>query len=137
MFDRSVAVARAEIELDDALVLQLDEATPQQLQAHVDQCPRVGLVFVSGNSKVATAAAGEETLEFTVADDGPGVAPDVAENLFSGLVSTKGSKGTGLGLLVVHKIVEEHGGTVLLDRESGPGAVFRVRVPRWGKVPAA
>jgi len=95
-------------------------------------CSREG-----GRVKVATRSARGDQLEFTVADDGPGVTQDMAETLFSGMASTKGSKGTGLGLLVVHKIVAEHGGTVFLDRESGPGAVFRVRVPRWGKVPAA
>ena len=78
----------------------------------------------------------EDVLEFTVSDDGPGLAADVAENLFSGMVSTKGSKGTGLGLLVVDKIVQEHGGTVEVDQRQGPGVVFRVRVPRWGRTGA-
>ena len=90
-----------------------------------------------GELRVALASTADGKIEITVADDGPGVTQDMAETLFSGMASTKGSKGTGLGLLVVHKIVAEHGGTVFLDRESGPGAVFRVRVPRWGKVPAA
>ena len=58
---------------------------------------------------------------------------EVAETLFSGMVSTKGSKGTGLGLLVVHKIVGEHGGTVGLDPSSNRGATFRVRLPCRGR----
>lgn len=57
VFDRSVAAARAEIELDDALVMQLDEGTPRQLESYVAQCPRVGLVFVSACPRVTTAAA--------------------------------------------------------------------------------
>jgi signal transduction histidine kinase len=52
------------------------------------------------------------------------------DNLFVSVVSTKGSRGTGLGLPVVYKIAKEHGGTVVLDTEMGSGATFRVFIPR-------
>ncbi len=86
-----------------------------------------------GRVSVSTSLVDEDHLEFTITDDGPGVSGEVAETLFSGMVSTKGSKGTGLGLLVVHKIVSDHGGTVGLDPGGGRGATFRVRIPLTGR----
>jgi len=91
-------------------------------------------VIDGGWVRVSTHVTGGDQLEFRVQDNGPGVAPNLTDTLFSSMVSTKGSKGTGLGLLVVHKIVTEHGGTVIVDMEICPGATFRVFVPRRGHI---
>lgn len=78
--------------------------------------------------RVAVCRADDE-LELRVQDNGPGVPPNLVDTLFSNMISTKGSKGTGLGLLVVHKIAKEHGGRVVLDTRMAPGATFRVFLP--------
>jgi len=70
---------------------------------------------------------GEATFE--VEDDGPGVAMEIQELLFKKSVTTKGSKGTGLGLLVTKKIVEEHGGVIRFMSVAGRGTVFTVSFP--------
>jgi len=80
----------------------------------------------------ATVAAGERTgedrLVIELADEGPGVPPEIRDRLFEAFV-TRGKKGgTGLGLAVARRFVEEHGGTVELLAE-GPGARFRVTLP--------
>jgi signal transduction histidine kinase len=80
--------------------------------------------------RVSVHLAAEDRLELRVQDNGPGVAPNLVDDLFTSMVSTKGSKGTGLGLLVVHKIVTEHAGRVWMDPHLSPGATFRVQVPR-------
>lgn len=81
------------------------------------------------NVTLATAEpAGEDRLVIELADEGPGVPPDIRDRLFEPFV-TRGKKGgTGLGLAVARRFVEEHGGTVELLAE-GPGARFRVTLP--------
>jgi PAS domain S-box-containing protein len=79
---------------------------------------------------VSTHLTEGDELELRVQDNGPGVPLSLIDNLFVSVVSTKGSRGTGLGLPVVYKIAKEHGGTVVLDTEMGSGATFRVFIPR-------
>ncbi len=63
-----------------------------------------------------------------MADSGPGVAEDEREQIFLPFVSTKPS-GLGLGLPIVRRIAEEHGGSVSGQNRDGGGAVFSVRLP--------
>ena len=64
--------------------------------------------------------------KFEVEDNGVGLDEDEQENVFKEFFSTKGSGGTGLGLLVVDKIVKEHGGCVDVLTAPGKGSTFRV-----------
>ncbi len=63
-----------------------------------------------------------------VADDGPGIAAPERARIFTPFFTTK-PKGTGLGLAVVQRIVDAHGGSVVLDSTPGEGARFTVRLP--------
>ncbi|MHC4480040.1 MAG: ATP-binding protein [Planctomycetota bacterium] len=65
----------------------------------------------------------------TVEDDGSGMSQEVRERLFEAFYTTKGGRGTGLGLALVHKIVQEHAGSIEVDSEPGQGASFRVSIP--------
>jgi nitrogen fixation/metabolism regulation signal transduction histidine kinase len=67
-------------------------------------------------------------IEFAVEDSGQGIATEVADNLFDPYVTTKTS-GSGLGLAIVQKIVDEHGGSVRVDKSSRGGARFTIRLP--------
>lgn len=67
-------------------------------------------------------------VELALADDGPGVDSEKIDQIFDPYVTTK-SKGTGLGLAIVRKIIEEHGGTIYLDRHFTGGARFVIRLP--------
>ena len=65
-----------------------------------------------------------------VSDDGPGIAPEIAQHLFEPFSTTKpAGKGTGLGLAVTHTIVEALGGTISAGNGEKAGAWFEVRLP--------
>lgn len=78
---------------------------------------------------VVTTALADGFAELVVADNGPGVPAARVADLFKPFVSTKGSRGTGLGLPVSRKILQEHGGDVTVESEPGRGATFRLRIP--------
>lgn len=63
-----------------------------------------------------------------VSDNGPGIPPGQRFRIFEPFWSTKGQRGTGLGLAVTRKIVEEHGGRISLEPE-GAGATFTIHLP--------
>lgn len=68
-----------------------------------------------------------------VIDNGPGVAKEDREKIFSLFESRKGSRGTGLGLPVSAKIMREHGGDIqILTPKKGRGTCFRLRIPATG-----
>ena len=72
------------------------------------------------------ATDGEATLAFE--DGGPGFSDDVLEHAFEPYVTTK-AKGTGLGLAIVKKIVDEHGGRIILANAAGGGAHVTIVFP--------
>jgi nitrogen fixation/metabolism regulation signal transduction histidine kinase len=72
-------------------------------------------------------AAGQQQVELCVYDNGPGIAPGVLQNIFEPYVSTK-TKGSGLGMAIVKKIVEEHGGTIIADNNEAGGAQIRIQL---------
>jgi len=76
---------------------------------------------------VALAAAGEDE-HLTVADGGVGVSPEHQERLFEPFFTTKPG-GTGLGLVIVKKIVEEHGGEVAIANVTPRGARVTITLP--------
>ncbi|MFP4382266.1 MAG: ATP-binding protein [Candidatus Sumerlaeia bacterium] len=63
-----------------------------------------------------------------ISDNGPGIPPDALRRIFQPFFSTKGSKGTGLGLAVAQKVAEENGGELSVESEVGTGTTFTFTV---------
>jgi len=96
----------------------------------------VRLGWHRGPWRCASCRAGGERaswVELAVADTGTGIAADVLDRIFEPFVSTKDvGRGSGMGLAMVHGIVHDHGGHVLLETRPGAGSVFRVVLPPAG-----
>ena len=84
----------------------------------------------SGRVEVATAYdADARQVRITVLDDGPGIPADQLDDLFRPFISTKRSRGTGLGLPVSQKIVSEHGGQISVCPGPEGGSLFTIELP--------
>ena len=68
-------------------------------------------------------------VEYVVSDNGCGMDEETKKKVFQMFFSTKGSRGTGLGLMIAKKIVDEHGGVISVASEKGKGSTFTVRLP--------
>jgi PAS domain S-box-containing protein len=69
------------------------------------------------------------TLVIEVNDNGCGMDSEVIQNIFTTFFTTKGNKGTGLGLLTTNKIIKEHGGRLEVESDLGKGSTFRIVLP--------
>ena len=83
--------------------------------------------------EVALTATGGGGAELAVRDTGPGIDPELAEDIFKPFVSTKGSRGTGLGLPVSRKTMREHDGDLTATRWSEGGSEFVLRFAGGGR----
>ncbi len=73
---------------------------------------------------------GYPTVEFEVRDNAGGIPGDAEKHIFKEIFSTKGAKGTGLGLYITKKSVEEHGGRIDWSTKKGQGTVFTIKLPK-------
>jgi len=81
-----------------------------------------------GGTVEVTAAEVAGSITISVADNGPGIAESIRERLFHPFVSYGKENGTGLGLAVVQKIVQDHGGEIVVERTQGR-TIFRIVLP--------
>jgi signal transduction histidine kinase len=70
-----------------------------------------------------------ENLEIRIEDNGPGIADAVRDRLFEPFVSHGKENGTGMGLTVVQKILQDHGGDVAVEQTSASGTTFLINIP--------
>jgi len=76
-----------------------------------------------------TATSGTRGVEIRIADNGPGIPDAIRDSLFEPFVSYGKQRGTGLGLTVVHNVMQQHGGDVVLERTGPDGTTFLLRFP--------
>ena len=68
-------------------------------------------------------------IEYRVEDNGCGMDSEIKDKIFQRFFSTKGSAGTGIGLMATKKIIDAHGGEIEVESEENKGSVFIVRIP--------
>jgi len=132
LFDRSEI--RLVKELDDALPALY--AVPGQLEQVVINLVTnaVHAVTAGGTVVVRSFIAEEGRVGFSVADDGPGISNADVDRVFEPFFTTKtDGQGTGLGLSIVRNIVEQHRGTIDVDRAPEGGARFTISLPATGE----
>jgi two-component system sensor histidine kinase HydH len=88
----------------------------------VQACPEAGVVTI----RIRRA---NDSTEIAITDNGIGIPKDQTESIFNPFFTTKPT-GTGLGLPIVAKIVDEHGGKLTVESEPGKGSTFRVLLPQ-------
>jgi signal transduction histidine kinase len=142
------AVARDVIELLAPRAKELNVELASALDETLPKCPadpegiHRALLNIVGNAleavegveapRVHVATMREEDghwLRFEVRDNGGGIPPEKINEIFRPFVSTKGARGTGLGLAVSRKILREHGGDILVRSQPGQGSLFVLRLP--------
>ena len=104
----------------------------------LDAMPRGGTLTLrvgwSDAETLANARAGARRMAVEVEDSGMGIAPTDLDRVFNPFFSTK-EGGTGLGLALTQKIVEDHGGSIDVRSSSGAGALFRILLPLMPDAP--
>lgn len=102
-----------------------------------DQLKQVFVNLVSNAVQAMTGTGGtiqlrawgdREYVHISVADTGPGMPAGVAERVFDPFFSTR-DEGTGLGLTIVHRIIDQHGGRIEVSSAEGQGTIFTVTLP--------
>jgi signal transduction histidine kinase len=78
---------------------------------------------------VITTTGNQAFLQIGVGDNGPGIPPGLQESVFQPFVSYGKAEGSGLGLSIAKKFVEDHGGDIYIDGRSGTGTYFKITIP--------
>lgn len=118
---------RLETELPDELVLRADRQLLGELLTNLLKNAREA-VGRGGRVRLTAALRAGSRLCLCVDDDGPGIPPEVADNLFRPFVTSKHA-GTGLGLAFCRKVAEAHGGTIDVEPSPLGGARFALELP--------
>jgi two-component system, OmpR family, sensor histidine kinase MtrB len=126
---------RVEVRLEPGVVIAAD---PRRLDAVIGNL--VGNALEHGRPPVRVGlAADATTVRLTVADGGPGIAPEhlasVFERFYKADPSRPRSAGSGLGLAIARENARLHGGDVTVANRPGAGAVFTVTLPRRASAP--
>ncbi len=95
----------------------------------IDACMEDENVSKKHEVTVKTYIDEKNMICFEVRDNGCGMDENTRKQLFTPLFSSKGGKGTGLGLLVTGKLIEEHKGSIDIETSPGNGSTFRIKLP--------
>ncbi|MCG6879953.1 MAG: hybrid sensor histidine kinase/response regulator [Deltaproteobacteria bacterium] len=95
----------------------------------IDACTDISCVHGKGEVTIKTRKADGWAVVYEVVDNGCGMDTETRSKIFEQFFSTKGSRGTGLGLMITKKIIAEHGGKISCESQKGKGTRFIFRLP--------
>lgn len=95
-------------------------------------CDALGVAGVKDRQLRVEAMRDANGIVLQVHDTGPGIPEDVRKRMFEPFFSTKGAKGTGLGLGLSRRLAQAYGGNLDLRRDGAPGTTFWLRIPQSG-----
>lgn len=114
------------------LVVSVDKQRMQQvflnlIKNAVDACGENGKIWISAREFTTEE---RKEVEILVSDNGPGIPPNDLKRIFDPFYSSKDvGKGSGLGLFIVHDIIESHGGEITVDSRLNEGTTFIIWIP--------
>lgn len=132
--DASIRQSGCQIEVNvpEGLSLSGDPSTLQQVVMNlvVNAADAIADSEQEGGTIVVTVSSASNGIDLVVSDNGPGMPREIADRIFEPLFTTKTeSRGTGLGLFVVNRIIEEAGGSIEVETEPGSGTRFKLEIP--------
>ncbi|NTV49051.1 MAG: sensor histidine kinase [Geobacteraceae bacterium] len=111
-------------------VIRLDTNLLKQILLNIIMNALQAMENGGGKLLVETAAAGNDSVCFTITDNGPGIPAEAIDRIFDRYFTTKKpGEGTGLGLFVTKSLVENMGGNITVTSRSGGGTTFKVTLP--------
>jgi signal transduction histidine kinase len=99
------------------------------IDACLDKAESPGAVPVVNQVIIRTLPAPGWAVAYRIEDTGTGMDDETRQKIFQGFFSTKGSRGTGIGLMTTRKTVEKHHGDIQVITEKGKGAIFSIFLP--------
>jgi len=123
----------------DSLEIFQGQADRSQILTVLGAIVKNALEAVPENGVVSLAIRADTTdVEISIADNGPGISPEVRDHLFDPFYSGRqAGRGLGMGLSKAWRIVTLHGGTIDVQSKPGKETVFRIRLPRYPEGDAA
>jgi signal transduction histidine kinase len=101
----------------------------------IDACTDISFSPREGKVILRSGKTEDWAVEYQVLDNGCGLDEENRAKVFQSFFSTKGSKGTGLGLMITKKIIDEHGGVIEYESEREKGTKFVIRLPKSNQHP--
>lgn len=97
--------------------------------------PGAGQISITADVDTSSPSPDQHFATISVADNGCGISPNLMKHVFELFHSTKGNRGTGLGLAVSKKLVDEHDGTITVQSTLGVGTTFLIKLPMQPNLP--
>lgn len=119
-------------DIPDGLVVDIDKQRMQQvflnlIKNGIDACEGKGKIWITAKEYFSNE---RKEIEILVSDNGPGIPQDSLQKIFDPFYTSKDvGKGSGLGLFIVHDIIESHGGTITVDSRINEGTTFIIWLP--------